>query len=44
MAEKREMARVVLLLPQAAQGAGKSALLMGRSWLNFFWQLPHTYS
>ncbi len=43
-AEKREMALLVLLLPQSAQGAGESALLIGRSWLNFFWQLPQTYS
>jgi len=44
MAEKSEMARVVWLLPHAAQEAGESALLMGRSWLNFFWQSPQTYS
>ena len=31
MAEKREMAREVWLLPQCSQGAGALALLMGRS-------------
>jgi 3-hydroxy-3-methylglutaryl CoA synthase len=44
MAENREIAREVWLLPQWTQGAGASALLMGRSFSKIVSQSAQRYS
>lgn len=44
MAEKRERARAVALLPQTAQAMGASAWLIGLSFSNLAWHFVHRYS
>jgi hypothetical protein len=44
MAEKRERARVVSVLPQWMQTAGTLAWLMGRNFSKVAWQFAHSYS
>ncbi|MGD9047459.1 MAG: hypothetical protein PVF77_05365 [Anaerolineae bacterium] len=44
IAENREMARDVRLLPQRVHGAAESALLIGRSISKVDWQSAQLYS